>query len=87
MFKYIKSIPERIVRSYQRRKFKHSAEPWVSVVGDIEEGSNGLKLDVDWNDAFIKYLRQNGMTGTRDEDVVAHWITTLHASNMMNQEM
>lgn len=79
MLKYIKTLPERLVRMYERRKFKNSDEPWVSIIGDVEDPSKGLKLDLDWNEAFIKYLRQNGLVGIKDEEVVARWVTTLHA--------
>jgi hypothetical protein len=79
MFTYIKTIPERLVRWHQRRKFKNSSEPWVSIIGDVEDAKKGLKLDLDWNDAFITYLRQNGIMGIKDEEVVARWVTTLHA--------
>jgi hypothetical protein len=79
MFKYMKSIPERFVRWFERRKYKHSSEPWISIIGDVEDAKKGLKLDMDWNDAFIQYLRQNGIIGISDEEVVARWITTLHS--------
>lgn len=85
MIKYIKTLPERLVCWYERRKFKNSTEPWVSIIGDVEDASKGLKLDMDWNEAFIQYLRKNGIVGIKDEEVVARWITTLH-SQLLDEE-
>jgi hypothetical protein len=85
MFAYIKTIPQRIVRWQERRKFKDSSEPWISIIGDVEDTAKGLKLDMDWNDAFIQYLRKSGVVGIKDEEVVGRWITTLH-SQLINEE-
>lgn len=33
-----------------------------------------LRLEFDWNDAFIKYLRQGGITGRDEEEMVSVWL-------------
>lgn len=55
---------------------KQSNEPWVEVVswGETETGAN---IELDWNDAFVKYLKDNGMIGASEEQIVQKWITYL----------
>lgn len=73
-------------RDKERKLFKDSEEPWVSIIGGQSDPEKGLKLDLDWNDAFIQMLRLQGVKGIKDEDVVAFWLTTLHQSNMTSEE-
>lgn len=61
----------------EREKYAESDEPWVTVIGDgIDKGQ--LKLELDWNEAFIKFLLENGFTGKNDEEIVARWILMVH---------
>lgn len=61
----------------ERTKFKDSNEPWCQVVGEgIIDGQ--LKLELDWNDAFIEFLLENGFTGKTDEEIVAKWMLMVH---------
>lgn len=57
-------------------RMKASTEPWVDVVG-WSETDQGVKVELDWNDAFVDYLRANGVTGTDDEQIVQKWVTLL----------
>jgi len=66
------------VRNKERAIYKNSNEPWVSVISHGVDTTKGMKLDLDWNEAFIVYLRAAGVPGSRDEDMVAYWITSLH---------
>lgn len=83
---YFKLRKELKQRAYEKTKFENSDEPWVSIIGDAIDPKHGLKLDMDWNDAFVKYLRKNGVPGIRDEDVVGYWVTTLHQQLLTNGE-
>jgi len=53
-------------------------EPWVDIKGMVEDPEHGIKVDLDWNDEFVEYLRENGITGVDDEVVVQKWITMLY---------
>jgi hypothetical protein len=53
-----------------------SSEPWVDVTG-WSETNQGVKVELEWNDAFVDYLRSNGVTGANDDQIVQHWVTLL----------
>lgn len=57
-------------------QMKESTDPWVEVLGNVET-PQGVKVDLEWNDAFIEYLRTNGFTGTDEDAIVQKWITLL----------
>lgn len=58
--------------------------PYVEIVGSDIDPRQGLKINLDWNDAFVDYLRQNGFKGTTDEAVVQLWLTHLY-KNMIDR--
>lgn len=57
-------------------KMKASPEPWVDVVGWIET-DQGVKVELDWNDAFVDHLKVAGVNGADEDQVVQRWITLL----------
>lgn len=57
-------------------RMKQSTEPWVDVVG-WSETDKGVKVELEWNDAFVDYLRASGVTGADDDQVVQKWVTLL----------
>jgi len=74
-------------RSAQRKKeaeerqkyvdlMKESSEPWVDIVGWTDT-KQGIKVELDWNDAFVLHLKDNGITGADDDQIVQQWITLL----------
>lgn len=58
-------------------KMKASSEPWVDIKGDMINTEEGIRTELDWNDAFVKNLREEGITGADDEQVVQHWVALL----------
>lgn len=54
-----------------------SDDPWVDIVGDIRDTEKGQRIQLNWNDAFVQYLRSGGVTGADDEQVVQKYITLL----------
>lgn len=52
--------------------------PHVEIIGDGVDPKEGIKIELDWNDAFIDYLKDNGYKGTDDESIVQLWITHLY---------
>lgn len=69
-------------------KEKDSDEPWVEVVSDGIDPLKGLHMKLDWNDAFIVYLRNSGYTGAADETVVGKWLVDLykHISDQLESQ-
>lgn len=57
-------------------QMKQSSEPWVDVVGWTET-DQGVKVELEWNDAFVDYLRASGVSGADDEQIVQKWVTLL----------
>lgn len=54
---------------------KKSNQPWVEVVGDYyDEDEKRMKISFDWNDAFIKLLKQKGYPGENEDDLVQMWL-------------
>lgn len=58
------------------KTMKESLDPWVDIQGFTETDS-GIRLQLDWNDAFVNYLKENGISGTDDENTVQKWVTLL----------
>jgi hypothetical protein len=55
---------------------KASPDPWVEVEGWTET-AQGVRAELEWNDAFVAYLREQGIPGTDDEQVVQRWVAML----------
>ena len=54
-------------------------EPWVNVVKtnvDPNDPKQGF-MELEWNEAFIKFLREHNYQGKTDEEVVDKWFTDL----------
>lgn len=58
-------------------QLKASSEPWVVVKGMVEDPKEGVKIELDWNDAFIEYLKQNGITGVDEDTIIQKYITLM----------
>ena len=67
---------------------KNSDEPWVQVIGESVDPKQGIKIELDWNDAFVTYLRRNGYTGSSEETIVQKWLAHLyqHLIEKMNPD-
>ena len=51
-----------------------SDEPWVEMVGHSVDPERGIKVELAWNPAFIKYLREGGIQGTSEEECAQRWL-------------
>ena len=61
-------------------------KPWVEITGEAIDPEKGIRLSLDWNDEFIEYLKQNGITGADEEQVVQKYITMLYRELMEQME-
>jgi hypothetical protein len=65
--------------SFFKKKKATQKEPLIKIIGDeIDPVTNAIKLDLEWNDEFIKYLRDHGFTGTSDELVMKKYLEGLY---------
>lgn len=70
-------------------KMKTSPSPWVEVKGIVHDPKMGVRIELDWNEAFIKHLRDNGYTGADDDTVIHRYVAELSyliANDMEEQE-
>lgn len=64
------------VLSEEAEKHRDSKEPWVTVVGETVT-NDGIKIELDWNDAFVNFLKAQGVTGKDDTQVVQKWLSMI----------
>lgn len=55
-----------------------SKEPWVEIKSDAIDDVKGIQIELDWNPAFVMYLRENGISAKEDEAVVQKWLALLY---------
>jgi hypothetical protein len=60
---------------------KDSKEPWIDINGRATEDGR-IELKADWNDAFIDFLRMQGLDGANEEVIVQQYIAIMHRQLM-----
>lgn len=65
---------------------KNSPEPWVEVIGESIDPVRGIQIKLDWNDAFIQYLKENGITGKDEDTAIQKWLALLYHDLINNLE-
>lgn len=60
-----------------REKRYNSNEPFVEVISSHFDEEQGIQLRLDWNPAFIKYLKKHGVPGHNEDEIVACWLRGL----------
>ncbi|MNC24562.1 hypothetical protein D3C75_726180 [compost metagenome] len=70
------------------------------VVEEVEEGTGNLtiraisydddtgqiKIDMDWDEAFVEYLKRNGFNGATEESIVHKYVATLYQGMLARQQ-
>jgi len=83
MFERIKAAYDELVKpgiktvETTEKEKKNLEEPWVEVVACGIDPIKGLQYELDWNQAFITYLRNSGYNGAADETIVGKWMVDL----------
>lgn len=70
---------ERISKLNPKDQANEKKEPWVTVLQthvNPENPRNGF-FELDWNEHFVLMLRNNGYTGTSEEEIVDQWFSDL----------
>lgn len=62
----------------EREAKRRSSDPWVDVTSEVIHEDGRFEIEMDWNDAFIKYLRQHGFRGANEEILVQQWLASIH---------
>lgn len=57
---------------------RNGTEPWVEIKSDRLDPVKGIHIELDWNDAFVQYLKDNGIKGRDDETVVQKYLAFLY---------
>ena len=57
---------------------RNGTEPWVEIRSAVVDPVKGIQIELDWNPAFVQYLKDNGMTGQDEETVVQKWLAFLY---------
>jgi hypothetical protein len=73
------------IRAKFVEKMKTSPEPWVDIIMWTETPT-GVKYELDWNNAFIKHLEDNGVKGVDEDQTVQKWVAILLRSSVDDME-
>lgn len=72
----IRREKEKAERDKYIETMKASPDPWVEIMGETKT-PEGMKIELEWNEPFVKELRDNGITGADDDQLVQKWIALL----------
>lgn len=73
----IRHEAEDLERANYIAKMKESDEPWCEMDSKVRDTEHGSRVELEWNDAFIVYLKASGLTGTDDEQIIQQYLTLL----------
>lgn len=76
MFDFIKRF---FKKKKTAKSMRNSNEPWVNVVHANVDPNNPKQgyFELEWNPAFVLFLREHGYRGQNPEDIVDQWFTDL----------
>lgn len=57
---------------------RNSKDPWVEIRSADYNEARGIHIELDWNDAFIEYLKESGIKGKTDEEIVQKWLAMMY---------
>lgn len=57
---------------------RNGTTPWVEVKSADFDPVKGIHIELDWNDAFIQHLKDNGLKARDDETLVQKWLAFLY---------
>lgn len=67
------------------KALKESDEPWCDWVAHGKDSSGQIRVQLDWNKAFIDYLRECGFNGI-DENLIVQKYLAAVARELLNDE-
>jgi hypothetical protein len=63
-----------------------NTEPWVNITSSSYDPVKGFRIELDWNDAFIQHLKEGGIKGRTEDEVVQKWLGLLYGDIMEKLE-
>jgi predicted nuclease with TOPRIM domain len=57
---------------------RNSPEPWVEIKSESVDPVKGIQIELDWNEAFIQYLKDAGLKARDEETIVQKWLAFLY---------
>ena len=66
-------------------EMRDSPEPWFDMQMFGWDAEHGAKIQTEWNNAFVKYLKELGFSGQNEEQMVQHYIGMLGAEAMATE--
>ncbi len=70
-------------KQYRQKKSKReSNEPYIEIISEGIDSVGRLKIEFDWNKAFIMDLRKNGFEGNSEEEIVQKWFQAITRSHL-----
>lgn len=66
----------KVISTYSET-MKNSPEPWIDIRGYSQEVDGRLKIELDWNDAFIEQCKREGLSGSSDEQIIQKYLSLL----------
>ena len=75
---------DQIVQLYVERENLDREEPKLEVQHLGIEADGKLKIKLDWNKAFIKHLREHGITGETEDEAIEEYLSRL-TKNVMDE--
>lgn len=70
---------ERLKRWLDKRRANRNNEVWVEIVGYATNEKGQVEIQLDWNNAFIEYLVENGFERKDEYIMVQTWLMGLNA--------
>jgi hypothetical protein len=60
-----------------------SRKPWIEVISSGFDGHGMVRMEFDWNHAFIKHLWKNGFRNPIEEEAVQEWFQALSSERIV----
>lgn len=57
---------------------RNGTEPWIEIKSADFDPVKGIHIELDWNVAFVQYLKDNGFKARDDETIVQKWLAFLY---------
>jgi hypothetical protein len=65
---------------------KNSNIPWMDIVHEYYDADKGYVIKLDWNDAHIHWLIDNGINGKDEDTIVQKYLALLYQDQMTKLE-
>lgn len=57
---------------------RNGTDPWIEIKSADFDAVRGIHIELDWNVAFVQYLKDSGFKARDDETIVQKWLAFLY---------